>query len=163
VLIVARLAIAASGEAARLTLCVAALILFYMVNYQSQLNQTFSALSDPTRRAILARLEREDSATVSELAGRFAIKLPAVMKHLGVLDEAGLITRSKSGRTVTVRLRPEPMRKAWDWLQRYERFWSASFDRLAAYAEAKEADARKAENAEQKSDAGLRKLKVRGS
>jgi DNA-binding transcriptional ArsR family regulator len=122
-------------------------ILFYMVNYQAELDRTFAALSDPTRRAILTRLERESTATVSHLASRFSIKLPAVMKHLGVLDEAGLITRSKSGRTVTVRLRAEPMRKAQDWLQRYERFWSASMDRLAAYAESKEADALKAEGA----------------
>lgn len=114
-----------------------------MVNYQERLGRTFSALVDPTRREILARLEREDSASVSALARPFAIKLPAVMKHLDVLDEAGLITRTKAGRTVTVRLRPEPMREAMEWLRRYERFWSASLDRLAAYAEAKEAEARK--------------------
>jgi DNA-binding transcriptional ArsR family regulator len=110
-----------------------------MVNYQARLDRTFAALVDPTRRAILARLERADAATVSELARPFAIKLPAVMKHLDVLHEAGLITRAKSGRTVTVRLRPEPMREAADWLRRYERFWSTRLDRLAAYAEAKEA------------------------
>jgi DNA-binding transcriptional ArsR family regulator len=109
-----------------------------MVNYQSQLDRTFAALSDPTRRAILSRLERENTATVSELASRFDIKLPAVLKHLGVLDDAGLITRSKTGRTVTVRLRTEPMRRAMNWLQRYERFWSASLDRLTAYAESRE-------------------------
>ena len=77
---------------------------------------------------------------MSELAKPFAIKLPAVMKHLDVLDDAGLITRSKVGRTVTVRLSPEPLREAMDWLRRYERFWSASLDRLAAYAESKEAE-----------------------
>ena len=114
-----------------------------MVNYNTQLNQTFAALVDPTRRAILARLEREDGATVSELAKPFAIKLPAVMKHLDVLDDAGLITRSKAGRTVTVRLSPEPMQAAMEWLRRYERFWSRSLDRLAVYAERKEAEARK--------------------
>jgi DNA-binding transcriptional ArsR family regulator len=119
-----------------------------MVNYQARLSRTFSALVDPTRRAILARLEREDAATVSELASRFAIKLPAVMKHLGVLDEAGLITRSKSGRTVTVRLRAEPMRAAIDWLRHYERFWSMSLDRLAAHAQAKEAASKRAESKE---------------
>lgn len=113
-----------------------------MVNYQARLDRTFAALVDPTRRAILARLARERAATVSELARPFAIKLPAVMKHLDVLDEARLITRSKSGRTVTVRLRPEPMREATDWLRRYERFWSTSLDRLAAYAQAKEAVAK---------------------
>jgi DNA-binding transcriptional ArsR family regulator len=117
-----------------------------MVNYKErQLDRTFAALVDGTRRAILARLERDDSASVSELAQPFAIKLPAVMKHLDVLHDAGLITRSKAGRIVTVRLRPEPMREAMDWLQRYERFWSRSLDRLAAYAESKDADARKKE------------------
>ena len=109
-----------------------------MVNYPEWLDRTFAALVDPTRRAILARLEREESASVSELAKPFAIKLPAVMKHLDVLADAGLITRSKVGRTVTVRLSPEPMREAVDWLRRYERFWSASLDRLAADAESKE-------------------------
>jgi len=109
-----------------------------MVNYQDALDRTFAALVDPTRRAILARLEREDGASVSELARPFAIKLPAVMKHLDVLDEAGLITRTKSGRTVTVRLSPEPMREAMEWLRRYERFWTPRLDRLAAYAERRE-------------------------
>jgi len=113
-----------------------------MVNYEARLERTFAALVDPTRRAILARLEREDGVSISELARPFAIKLPAVMKHLDVLDEAGLITRSKAGRTVTVRLSPEPMREAMEWLRRYERFWSASLDRLAAYAEGKERKAR---------------------
>jgi len=115
-----------------------------MVNYlERHLDRTFAALMDGTRRAILARLEREDSATVSELAKPFAIKLPAVMKHLDVLYDAGLISRSKAGRVVTVRIRPEPMREAMAWLRRYERFWSKSLDRLAAYAESKEAEARK--------------------
>src|SRR3984893_17479094 len=113
-----------------------------MVTY-SELDRTFAALVDPTRRAMLARLERENSASVSELARPFAIKLPAVMKHLDVLDEAGLITRSKVGRTGTVRLSPEPMREAMDWLRRYERFWSASLDRLAAYVESKRLKCRK--------------------
>ena len=113
-----------------------------MVNHQARLGRTFAALVDPTRRAILARLQRRNTVTVSELARPFAIKLPAVMKHLDVLDEAGLITRSKSGRTVTVRLSPEPMRDALVWLRRYERFWSGSLDRLTAYAEAREAAAR---------------------
>jgi len=115
-----------------------------MVNYRErQLDRTFAALVDGTRRAILARLEREESASVSELAKPFAIKLPAVMKHLDVLQDAGLITRSKAGRIVTVRIRPEPMREAMDWMRRYERFWSKSLYRLAAYAENKEAEARK--------------------
>jgi DNA-binding transcriptional ArsR family regulator len=113
-----------------------------VVNYYKQLDRTFAALADPTRRAILARLARQDSASVSELARPFAIKLPAVMKHLNVLDDAGLITRSKTGRTVTVRLSSEPIKDAMNWLRRYERFWSGSLDRLTAYAEAKEAEVR---------------------
>lgn len=109
----------------------------------ANLDRTFAALVDPTRRAILARLAEEGSASVSELATPFSIKLPAIMKHLDVLGEAGLITRSKQGRTVTVRLSPEPMREAMEWLRHYERFWSASLDRLAAYVERKEAETRK--------------------
>jgi DNA-binding transcriptional ArsR family regulator len=123
-----------------LTVLPALTILRYMVKFQgSQLDRTFAALVDPTRRAILARLEREGSVSIGELARPFAIKLPAVMKHLDVLGTAGLITRSKKGRTVAVRLAPEPMKEAMDWLRRYERFWSARLDRLAAYAEAEEA------------------------
>ena len=113
-----------------------------MVNYQRRLDRTFAALVDPTRRAILAQLERKDSASISDLAEPFAIKLPAVMKHLDVLEDAGLVTRSKAGRTVTVRLRPQPMREAMAWLRRYERFWLRRLDGLAAYAESQEAEAR---------------------
>lgn len=113
-----------------------------MVNNNAQrLDRIFSALCDPTRRAILARLEREDSLSVSALAEPFAIKLPAVMKHLDVLSDAGLIRRSKAGRTVTVTLSPNPLMGAMDWLQRYERFWSGRLDRLVAYAEKKEREA----------------------
>ena len=118
-------------------------ILSYLVNYQERLDRTFFALVDPTRRAMLARLERSDGASISELARPFAIRLPAVLKHLDVLTEAGLVTRSKSGRTVTVRLRHQPMREAMDWMRRYERFWSNRLDRLTAYAESKEAEARR--------------------
>ena len=113
-----------------------------MVNYQRRLDRTFAALVDPTRRAILAHLERREGASVSELAEPFQIKLPAVMKHLDVLAEAGLVTRAKAGRTVTVRLRAGPMREAMEWLRHYERFWSGRLDRLARYAEEKEAEAR---------------------
>jgi DNA-binding transcriptional ArsR family regulator len=109
-----------------------------MENSHSDLDSIFAALGDPTRRAILGRLARRASASVSELAEPFAIKLPAVMKHLGVLEEAGLITRSKSGRVVTVRLRPGSMRDATAWLRRHELFWSARLDKLTVYAERKE-------------------------
>ncbi|HEY1697847.1 MAG TPA: metalloregulator ArsR/SmtB family transcription factor [Polyangiaceae bacterium] len=114
-----------------------------MVNYRSaDLDRVFATLADPTRRAILDRLEREESLSVGELAEPFAIKLPAVMKHLDVLDAAGLITRAKHGRTVDVRLTSAPLRKAAAWLHRYERFWGPRLDRLAAHAERKEAEAR---------------------
>jgi DNA-binding transcriptional ArsR family regulator len=115
-----------------------------MVNCRGQqLDRIFAALGDPTRRAILARLERRDGLSVSALAKPFAIKLPAVMKHLDVLSEAGLINRSKTGRTVTVEISTDPIRKAMDWLRRYERFWSSSLDRLVTYAESREAEARR--------------------
>src|ERR1700749_1653672 len=96
-----------------------------MVNHSPrQLDRVFSTLSDPTRRAILARLAREESLSVSDLAEPFSIKLPAVMKHLEVPGDAGLLKRSKQGRTVQVRLAPAPLRAATEWLRRYERFWS---------------------------------------
>lgn len=100
-------------------------------------------MSDPTRRAILVRLEREVAVSVSDLAKPFSIKLPAVLKHLDVLEGAGLILRSKAGRTVTVRLSPNSMKEAHAWLARYERFWNSGLDRLAAYAQEKEAKTRK--------------------
>lgn len=128
----------------RLTAALLAPILHHMAKYESpSLDRIFAALVDPTRRAILARLASEGSASITALAEPFAIKLPAVMKHLDVLGEAGLITRVKQGRTVTVRLSPDPMREALEWLRRYERFWSPRLDRLAAYAENLETKARK--------------------
>jgi DNA-binding transcriptional ArsR family regulator len=116
-----------------------------MVNHQGRLDRIFAALVDPTRRAILAQLEREDAATVSELAEPFEIRLPAVMKHLDVLADAGLITRTKSGRTVTVKLRVQPMREAMAWLSRYERFWTGGLERLVVHTERKETQARSKE------------------
>jgi len=117
-----------------------------MLNYQPRdLDQVFGALTDPTRREILARLEREEPLSIKTIAAPFTIKLPAVMKHLDVLSAAGLITRSKHGRTVDVRLSPERLREAAEWLRRYERFWSPALDRLTVQAEAKEAEAREAE------------------
>jgi DNA-binding transcriptional ArsR family regulator len=107
-----------------------------MVNYRNEgLNRVFSALADPTRRALVARLEQSESLTVSELAQPFPVSLPAIMKHLDVLSEAGLITRSKSGRTVNCQLTAATMKSAMDWLHRYERFWNAGLDRLDAILE----------------------------
>jgi DNA-binding transcriptional ArsR family regulator len=107
-----------------------------MVKYQtSDMDRTFSALADPTRRGVLLRLKDEPGLSVSELARPFSLKLPGMMKHLDVLSEAGLITRSKAGRTVSVQLAAEPMREAMAWLQTYERFWTVSLDRLVALVE----------------------------
>ena len=107
-----------------------------MVKYQaSAIDRTFSALADPTRRYVLQRLENEPGLSVSELARPFSLKLPGMMKHLDVLSDAGLITRTKSGRTVSVHLSVGPMREAMEWLQRYERFWTVSMDRLVALVE----------------------------
>jgi DNA-binding transcriptional ArsR family regulator len=107
-----------------------------MVKYQEQaLDRTFAALSDPTRRALLARLGDREGLSVSELAQPFSISLPAVIKHLDVLDDAGLIAREKTGRTVTCRLTASPMEQAMDWLNRYQRFWSDNLDRLANFLE----------------------------
>jgi DNA-binding transcriptional ArsR family regulator len=110
-------------------------IVNHMVNYQHTLDRTFAALADPTRRALVERLSKTDQASVSELAEPFAMSLPAVMKHLDVLSDAGLVAREKIGRTVTCRLRAEPMREANDWLDRYQKFWSERLDRLAAFLE----------------------------
>jgi DNA-binding transcriptional ArsR family regulator len=108
-----------------------------MVKYQdTALNDIFSALADPTRRALLARLEGEDALSISALAQPFEVSLPAVMKHLNVLSDAGLITREKTGRTVSIRLQAEPMSHAMQWLSRYEHFWSERLDRLAVFVEA---------------------------
>jgi DNA-binding transcriptional ArsR family regulator len=107
-----------------------------MVKYQEEvLDRTFAALADPTRRALVARLGDRDSLSVSELAQPFAMSLPAIMKHLDVLSDAGLISREKTGRTVACRLTAKPMEQAMDWLNRYQRFWSDNLDRLAAFVE----------------------------
>jgi DNA-binding transcriptional ArsR family regulator len=107
-----------------------------MVKYQDEaLDRTFAALSDPTRRALLARLGEREELSVSELAAPFPVSLPAIMKHLDVLTDAGLIVREKTGRTVSCRLTAQPMEQAMDWLNRYAQFWSEKFDRLAAFVE----------------------------
>jgi DNA-binding transcriptional ArsR family regulator len=94
-----------------------------------QLSGTFSALADPTRRAILSRLAHGE-ATVNELAEPFSVSLQAVSKHLKVLEGAGLITRGKAAQWRPCRLRGEPLGDVALWLQDYRRFWEASFDRL---------------------------------
>jgi DNA-binding transcriptional ArsR family regulator len=99
------------------------------------LDRTFAALADPTRRALLSRLEASDGLSISELARPFDISLPAVMKHIDVLTDAGLMTRSKSGRTVTCKLNAAAMQAAAGWLNRYARFWNQKLDQLVAFLE----------------------------
>jgi DNA-binding transcriptional ArsR family regulator len=99
------------------------------ITSEQQLDATFAALADPTRRAILARLARGE-ATVNQLAEPFPITLQAVSKHLGVLERAGLIERSRAAQLRPSRLRGAPLKAASEWLERYRRFWGESFDRL---------------------------------
>lgn len=96
------------------------------------LTATFSALADPTRRAILGRLARGESS-VKELAEPFRMSLPGVSKHLKVLERAGLITRTRAAQWRPCRLKARPMKRAADWLDGYRRFWEESFDRLDEY------------------------------
>jgi DNA-binding transcriptional ArsR family regulator len=95
------------------------------------LDQTFSALADPTRRAIIARLAEGHGLNVKAIADPFPVSLPAVIKHLDVLCDAGLVTRQRTGRTVTCRLSVAPMSEAMGWLERHVRFWEARLDALA--------------------------------
>jgi DNA-binding transcriptional ArsR family regulator len=107
-----------------------------MVKYKdTDLDRTFAALADPTRRALLAQLGTREGLSVSELAKPYRMSLPAIMKHLDVLSEAGLVVRNKTGRTVSCRLKATPMKDAMHWLNHYQRFWSKSLDRLAALVE----------------------------
>ncbi len=105
-----------------------------MVKYKDpRLDRTFAALAVPTRRALLARLGTQPGLSVSELAEPFSISLPAIMKHLDVLSDAGLIKRTKVGRTVACQLSAKPMKRASDWLGDYREFWEQKLDRLEAY------------------------------
>jgi DNA-binding transcriptional ArsR family regulator len=96
------------------------------------LSMTLTALADPTRRAILARLARGE-ATVTELARPFNLSLPAVSKHLKVLQRAGLVTQERKAQWRPCRLEAAPLKDVADWVERYRQFWDASFDRLDDY------------------------------
>jgi len=100
----------------------------------NQLDATFAALADPTRRAILARLATGD-ASVMELAGPFAMSQPAISRHLKVLELAGLISRSRDAQRRPCRLEAQPLARATEWLERYRRNWERSFERLDALLE----------------------------
>jgi DNA-binding transcriptional ArsR family regulator len=95
----------------------------------SRLNETFAALADPTRRAILARLMRGE-ASVMQLAEPFDMSQPAISKHLKVLERAGLVSRGRDAQRRPVRLEARPLRDATEWLENYRRYWAESFQRL---------------------------------
>ncbi len=103
-----------------------------METHTDTLSATFAALADPTRRAILARLAHGE-ATVTELAAPFDMSLPAISKHLKVLQKAGLIEQGRQAQWRPCRLKPEALRDVADWVGEYRRFWEASFDRLDDY------------------------------
>jgi DNA-binding transcriptional ArsR family regulator len=107
-----------------------------------QMSSTFSALADPTRRAILARLALGETS-VTELAAPFEMSMPAVSRHLKVLEKAGLIARGREAQWRPCKLKPEPLKQAADWLDEYRRFWEASFDRLDEYLKAIQAQEKK--------------------
>jgi DNA-binding transcriptional ArsR family regulator len=103
-----------------------------MVHHDDPLSSTFAALADPTRRAILARLARGE-ASVTELAEPFDMSLPAISKHLKVLEGAGLIARGRDAQWRPCRLEGARLKEVADWLDEYREFWEQSFDRLEAY------------------------------
>ncbi len=114
-----------------------------MTTVPDRLDRTFAALADPTRRAILARLTAGE-ASVLELAAPFDISLPAISKHLKVLERAELITRSRERQWRPARLKAEPLKEVADWADQYRRFWEERYDRLEEYLE--ELQGRRKEN-----------------
>ncbi len=107
-----------------------------------RLSATFHALADPTRRAILARLSSGE-ASVNDLAAPFDMSLPAISKHLKVLEGAGLISRTKEAQYRPCKLEAQPLQEANAWVEQYRKFWEASFDRLDAYLQALQAKEKK--------------------
>lgn len=116
-----------------------------------ELSTTFAALADPTRREILARLSMGETS-VTEIAGPFEMSMPAVSKHLKVLEKAGLISRSRDAQWRPCKLEAGPLKEVAQWIEEYRRFWSESFDRLDAYLAQVQVQ-------EKKSKKGGRKLK----
>lgn len=108
------------------------MILSYMAKYDPDLSLLFHALSDPTRRMMLARLARSPAA-VTELAGPTGLRLPTIMRHLSVLEDAGLITSSKDGRVRSCAFQPEALAPMRDWLEEQRQIWEARMDRLEDY------------------------------
>jgi DNA-binding transcriptional ArsR family regulator len=110
-----------------------------------QISTTFAALADPTRRAILARLAAGE-ASVTELAEPFAMSMPAISKHLKVLERAGLIARGREAQWRPCRLEPAPLKDVAVWLEDYRRFWEGSFDRLETFLKKLQAEEKQAGN-----------------
>ena len=106
------------------------------------ISNTFAAIADPTRRAILARLASGE-ASVTEIAEPFEMTLPAISKHLKVLERAGLIARGREAQWRPCRLQAEPLREADEWIERYRRHWEESFDRLDSYLQELQAKEKK--------------------
>jgi DNA-binding transcriptional ArsR family regulator len=106
---------------------------------EANLDATFAALADPTRRAILARLALGETS-VTELTEPFQMSMPAISKHLKVLERAGLIDRGREAQTRPARLNPAALKTAADWIDEYRKFWEESFDRLGAYLQRLQAD-----------------------
>jgi DNA-binding transcriptional ArsR family regulator len=106
---------------------------------EANLDATFAALADPTRRAILARLALGETS-VTELTEPFQMSMPAISKHLKVLERAGLIDRGREAQTRPARLNPAALKNAADWIDEYRKFWEESFDRLGAYLQRLQAD-----------------------
>lgn len=104
----------------------------YAAQHLDRLSLTFSALADPTRRAILAHLSKGESS-VTDLAEPFDMSLPAITKHLKVLEKAGLISRSREAQWRPCKLEAEPLHQAVDWMEQYRTFWEERFDRLEDY------------------------------
>jgi DNA-binding transcriptional ArsR family regulator len=126
-----------------------------------RLSATFSALADPTRRAILARLALGETS-VSELAEPFKMSMPAVSKHLKVLEHAGLITRSRAAQMRPCKIEPAALKQADDWLEEYRRLWEQRLDRLEDYLKAVQIQAKAAEAKEEKDIDTKAKEKNRG-
>ena len=103
-----------------------------MVNYSAVLDKTFGALSDATRRAMIQRLARGEYS-VTELAQPFDMSLPAVSKHVRILEQAGILVRQKTGRTFRCRLQPRPLEEATQWVEHHRMFWEKQLDSLADF------------------------------
>src|ERR1700692_3983336 len=119
-----------------------------MVKYNRTLDATFQALADPTRRAILAALMR-GQASVTDLARPYRMTLPGVMKHLGVLERAGLVTQRKVGRSRHCRLVARPLKDAEVWISRYRAFWERQFDAFERYLAEQDAQENSKEDSQQ--------------